>query len=696
MSPRSIRLSVIAAACLAASLSHGGPPVGAGLNGVADWSRTNEFADLAKQSRRFGSPGTPWDESAPVDARGWPTGDAGVVLMCCQLPGADFAGVYRISFECATTPTVEPVASRGTIRNLTRNAATGVVSGEYVNPADGEQIMLAFRNTQSGIRNLRVMRPGATDGQLFMPAFLDHNRRFGALRFMDWTDTNNNETTTWAQRTLPEDATWRWRSGVPYEVCVDACNALDRDMWINVPAKADDDYVRRMARLIRDRLEPGLNVYVEYSNEVWNWSFTQATWNLNQAVAEVAAGNSNLAYDGATDHNFLRWRRHARETVRVGRIFAEEFGPGSLNTRVRPMLAAQVVWTDQYDIGLRWINAVIGTPRDHIYAIAGAPYFNLGEADSRTNLTAAEVLNALDASVTQWNNSITSERLGALTAWWGLRPFTAYEGGPDTFGPNNIAAKRAANYDPRMQEICVRYLRGWYSAGGGLFNWFVSGAGDWNSQYGTWTLTESLDDPNTPKIRALDDVRNGPAPPLTAGTPAPGLIDARRHVQRRDNWASEPHSGFRNTGESLDYLVRAQTAGRFKLRVNAAAWTPAAAVGLAVNRQSQGSLALPSTGDWGNSNFRMSPGYAVVTLPAGLSVLRATWLDAYAFHMREIELTPCACGADFNCDGFVDFFDSDSFNTTFDSGGPGADYNLDGFIDFFDFDDFVTAFDRGC
>ena len=58
------------------------------------------------------------------------------------------------------------------------------------------------------------------------------------------------------------------------------------------------------------------------------------------------------------------------------------------------------------------------------------------------------------------------------------------------------------------------------------------------------------------------------------------------------------------------------------------------------------------------------------------------------------------CGADFNGDGFVDFFDYTAFVDCFESGlctpGTTADTNGDGFIDFFDYADFVAAFEAGC
>jgi hypothetical protein len=58
------------------------------------------------------------------------------------------------------------------------------------------------------------------------------------------------------------------------------------------------------------------------------------------------------------------------------------------------------------------------------------------------------------------------------------------------------------------------------------------------------------------------------------------------------------------------------------------------------------------------------------------------------------------CPADFNEDGFLDFFDYDDYVTCYEGGpcpvGKDADFNGDGFVDFFDYDDFVAAFERGC
>lgn len=58
------------------------------------------------------------------------------------------------------------------------------------------------------------------------------------------------------------------------------------------------------------------------------------------------------------------------------------------------------------------------------------------------------------------------------------------------------------------------------------------------------------------------------------------------------------------------------------------------------------------------------------------------------------------CPADFNGDGFVDFFDFTAFVDCFEGvecpPGRTADFNDDGFADFFDFSSYVDAFETGC
>ena len=65
-----------------------------------------------------------------------------------------------------------------------------------------------------------------------------------------------------------------------------------------------------------------------------------------------------------------------------------------------------------------------------------------------------------------------------------------------------------------------------------------------------------------------------------------------------------------------------------------------------------------------------------------------------------VETPPPVCLADFNGDGFLDFFDYDDFVICYEDNvcppGKTADHNGAGFIDFFDYDQFVTDYEAGC
>jgi len=92
------------------------------------------------------------------------------------------------------------------------------------------------------------------------------------------------------------------------------------------------------------------------------------------------------------------------------------------------------------------------------------------------------------------------------------------------------------------------------------------------------------------------------------------------------------------------------------------------------------------------------------SLPAGTSNLgnlgATSGLDFTAIAGDQFVNISAFCAADFNGDGFTDFFDFDDFVLCFEGGacppGKSADFNGDGFSDFFDFDDFVLAFETGC
>lgn len=59
---------------------------------------------------------------------------------------------------------------------------------------------------------------------------------------------------------------------------IDYCNRTGTSPWFCIPRRADDNYIRKFAEMVRDSLDPALLCYVEYSNEIWNSIFDQTRY----------------------------------------------------------------------------------------------------------------------------------------------------------------------------------------------------------------------------------------------------------------------------------------------------------------------------------------------------------------------------------------------------------------------------------
>ena len=682
---RPIRLVRLALAALvpalvsSASLAGGSaapPSIGANLNAIADWSRDNTFVDLMKQGRPFGSPGSPWDLAAPVGPDGWPTGDAGVVLMVDLQGLSGYGGTYRVGVECPVQPTLSLVASPGTVGAVAYDARTQRLTAEIAFPEGGSQLMLAVTGTQGhGFRNLRVLRPGfdLSTTEVFTPQFLDHVDRFDTLRFMHWTTTVNSPVAHWSQRTPVEWPSYIW--GVPWEVCIDLCNLLDKDAWITVPHLADDAYVEALADLVRDRLEPERRVWVEWSNEVWNWGYGEAQWNIAQAEFEVANDPAcDLDYDGVGNPGYWAARRIAREIMRVGALFRGRFGDEAFAARVRPVLAHQIGWPALWlHEGLRYLDVNHGHPADHLAAVAGAPYLLLGAVNADPDMTSDMVLDALEAGVAALEGDAVLEYNAFEARWYGL-PFVAYEGGPDTAGELGIAAKVDAALDPRMGQVCLGLLTRWYGYGFGHFDWFQAGAGNWNTPWGTFTLTNDMANQATSKILALDQAIAAPTPPLTEGRPVPGSIDLRQHVSRPANWdTAEPYWAAIGLGHQRDFLVRATRPATYRVHVVGATLV-GGTMTMSADGAAVGSLSLAPTGPvWGDSTALL------VALGEGMHAVRLTSQSDYTMVAQSLVAT---VAGDLDGDGDVDGADLAVLLGGW--GGAGGDIDGDGTTDAID------------
>ncbi len=178
------------------------------------------------------------------------------------------------------------------------------------------RIKLIRSNKDNPVRNVRLYLKSyehmyEKEGKVFQPEFLELIEPFKIIRFMGVFKTNNSKFRSWQdhtpkdyqnQRGGPHDA------GLAYEWAAELCNVAGKHMWFNVPHQADDYSIRKMAQIVRDNLDPNLNVFLEYSNETWNWgrAFKDQTIYVEE-------------HGGVVDG-------HVALSMNVFRIWYEEFG----------------------------------------------------------------------------------------------------------------------------------------------------------------------------------------------------------------------------------------------------------------------------------------------------------------------------------------------------------------------------------
>ncbi|MBK7010044.1 MAG: hypothetical protein IPH36_16110 [Saprospiraceae bacterium] len=117
---------------------------------------------------------------------------------------------------------------------------------------------------------------------------------------------------------------------------IQLCNELDKDLWICVPHLADSTYVANMAQLFLDSLDDHLNIYLEYSNEVWNWIFPQAHYNNDNRPGNLNYGRAMAEKAGKT---FAIWHNvFGDQACRVKRVLGIQAGFNYLNEQILSQL----------------------------------------------------------------------------------------------------------------------------------------------------------------------------------------------------------------------------------------------------------------------------------------------------------------------------------------------------------------------
>lgn len=355
------------------------------------------------------------------------------------------------------------------------------------------------------IRNLKLGRTdrlgGLRNGTLFNNDFAQFNKGRAFLRFMDWQRINNSTQVHWTDRPLFKQDTWAEGNGVPLEVCIRLCNRLKTPGWFNIPHMATDDYAIKMATMLRDRMEPTVPIYIEYSNEVWNYLFDQARY-----------VHALLDLPGNDPDDFRKLLRGYAE--RSGELF--QIFKRILGDRVKTVLATQ---TDAWAC-----EQVLAETRADCIAITS--YFGHGlqrEPECLARIEAADMAvvvidNMLwsdnnNWSIPTWVKKI--KEISAVASKYGAR-MMIYEGGfhaqdAGIGTPKTQAAVLAYHLSDRQAQNYITMMNEWRKLpNAGPFSLYAD-VGPWTKD-GAWTLAQTYGQLLFPAAQRIGDLADATSP----------------------------------------------------------------------------------------------------------------------------------------------------------------------------------------
>lgn len=519
----------------------GGPSFG--LNGVSDWSTQHPFLDVMKTARPWiGHLPGQWggiefeqlQEDGVLDRHGWPvripdgaTKLESLILTDQPAEAEHLSGEYRVLYDGAGDLSV-------TGRGRTVRKAAGDILFSYAPGPGAVGIAIAETDPRDPIRNIRVIKADRLalyeSGAIFNPDWIARLGQVRTVRFMDWMFTNNSNVVATTDLPRTDDFSYAWR-GVPVEVMIALANELGANPWLTLPHLADDDLVRDIAVLTRDRLRPDLIAHVEYSNEVWNFIFEQARWSQREAAKLW----------GDQDDGWMQF--YGLRAAQVMDIWAGVFGADAAK-RLRRVVSVQTGWPglEQSILYGDKASAALGKhPAEFFdaYAVTGYFGYELGEAEtlqsaldraeaeaerngvseglSRVALREYVAANRFASVASVAADMVRSGSLRSLTEE--LWPYHAeaakaaglelimYEGGTHA-APVGAAVEdeRLAaflidfNYSEEMGALYDEALRAWDAVSDEGFNAFVDVAPP--SKWGSWGALRHLDDDN-PRWRSL-------------------------------------------------------------------------------------------------------------------------------------------------------------------------------------------------
>lgn len=554
------------------------------------------FADAFKTSRSswykkswdgYSAQSEPGD--AVLDSKGNPTSDAsnivweggdgneGTGLLIFEGKARVISGLNYISFpDFGNTHMLEPGQGYDPATNKTKARVQIEPGFQNMELIFVETQVTAPSPKNTGIKNPQLFRPvalGATkphaETEVFNRAYLPSVADFDHLRFM--VGTNWNQQRNWSARTHPWEKQTKYLdkesyfelNGAALEYQILLCNQTGKDLWLNIPHLATDEWMENAVLTILygsdgtnpysspqenpayPPLDSNLRCYGEFTNEFWNFSFGQWGDLVEVCRKLIAQGNSPLNYDGLDNEFHWVTRYVVMKTVTLSRLFRKHAGDAAMGTRFRPVYFFQYAnYNDTASEGLRFLTDYYGNVGD-LWGAGGAVYFNSNNDDAST----IDEIFASGIPSKGYEETLQSESYWAHL--YGLN-YCTYEGGFAVGGDSKKDIQKEAYWDARAKKALLSSLNAFACTDGFMYT------------CGTYAMYKSIQEvSNSPLIEAVKEFKLATSsPPLVMPLAAavPGSVAASSE--------GDGIARYYREGSRLNRLLLAPADGNYKLSFN--------------------------------------------------------------------------------------------------------------------------------
>lgn len=332
------------------------------------------------------------------------------------------------------------------------------------------------------------------------PEFRAFAKPFAFIRFMDLMVTN------WADQpdallratALGSDGLMQWPErpsdagpyhrpwGISIEAAIRICNECNVDMWLNLTHVASDQMFTGIAAELKAKLDPALSVYIEFSNETWNYAggFYHSTLVKDMALQHIASG-ATPRIDTPTDNDWYYAQRYTLMRLRR----AWEIISAQIGGRCRPIFASQFA-SGYFGNALMWSKRTFGN-NDWLYGLACAPYIY---ADTGTVDQIIATLTT-DYQSREKAGSKLAQMRALCDGHLKNNNLFFYEVGIDMGqGDTNLQNRLDASYDGRMAPLVAGFLTTNFLWGGVKGAAWFNGCSTHDKWGPAWGLTDDATD----------------------------------------------------------------------------------------------------------------------------------------------------------------------------------------------------------